>query len=339
MVSITGLSEQTVCNYTQYFRQLVTTALELSGLKCIIRTRPCNIMTRTGLPPHSELSNLFENEDRCIQWLKKHGCFDLERNCPICGTAMVLVAWKPSFRCLKRTCRKEETLGKGSFFASSKLPCSKILQIAYFWLQRIPTKAIISMTSMSEHTVCNFSQYFRQLACSALDLSDCVIGGEGIIVEIDESKFGKRKNHRGHRVEGVWVLGGVERTESRKIFFVEVPNRSADTLLSIIRRHVAPGSIVYTDLWRGYAQLASALNLTHQTVNHSLYFKDPITGIHTNTIEGNWNGVKMRVAPRNRVKRSMDEFAGEMMWRRKHEADLWSGFITALRTVGYEDIE
>jgi hypothetical protein len=46
---------------------------------------------------------------------------------------------------------------------------------------------------------------------------DCAIGGidsngNPIIVEINESKFGKVKYHRGHRVEGVWVVGGVERT-------------------------------------------------------------------------------------------------------------------------------
>ena len=37
------------------------------------------------------------------------------------------------------------------------------------------------------------------------------IGGCGKHVEIDESKFGKRKHWRGHHVEGAWVFGGVER--------------------------------------------------------------------------------------------------------------------------------
>jgi hypothetical protein len=38
------------------------------------------------------------------------------------------------------------------------------------------------------------------------------IGGNGMIVEIDESKFGKRKYNRNHRVEGVWILEMIEKT-------------------------------------------------------------------------------------------------------------------------------
>ena len=39
-----------------------------------------------------------------------------------------------------------------------------------------------------------------------------VIGGQGVEVEIDESKFGKRKYNRGRVVDGHWVFGGMERT-------------------------------------------------------------------------------------------------------------------------------
>ena len=37
------------------------------------------------------------------------------------------------------------------------------------------------------------------------------IGGNGVEVEIDESKFGKCKYYRGHQVEGQWVFGGPEK--------------------------------------------------------------------------------------------------------------------------------
>jgi hypothetical protein len=66
------------------------------------------------------------------------------------------------------------------------------------------------------------------------------IGGEGTTVQIDESKFGKRKktkNGRGHRV---WVFGGVEvgagAWDNNKYFCVVVENRSAATLLPLIEK-------------------------------------------------------------------------------------------------------
>ena len=48
------------------------------------------------------------------------------------------------------------------------------------------------------------------------------IGGPGVVVEIDGSKFGKQKYHKGHRVDGVWVLGMVERAPYQKFILIKI---------------------------------------------------------------------------------------------------------------------
>jgi hypothetical protein len=86
-------------------------------------------------------------------------------------------------------------------------------------------------------------------------------------------------------VEGVWVLGGVEKTQARKVFLAVVPQRNAETLEMVIRQYVKPGSTIITDCWRGYSGLESLdQNYIHRTINHQVGFS--INGINTNTIEG-----------------------------------------------------
>ena len=41
-----------------------------------------------------------------------------------------------------------------------------------------------------------------------------MIGGPGKVVEIGESKFGKKKSHKGHNMEGQWVFGGIGKIEN-----------------------------------------------------------------------------------------------------------------------------
>ena len=57
------------------------------------------------------------------------------------------------------------------------------------------------------------------------------MGGEGTIVELDESLFGKKRKHgRGGSTVQVWVLGLIER-QSGRILTVPVPDRKRATLL------------------------------------------------------------------------------------------------------------
>ena len=117
------------------------------------------------------------------------------------------------------------------------------------------------------------------------------IGGPGKIVEIDESKFGKRKYHRGRRVDEQWVFGGIEREWKNSSFACDVDDRSAATLIPIILRWIKPGTTIISDCWNAYSSLGHN-GYTHLTVNHSLNFVDPTTGAHTNTIESTWRTLK-----------------------------------------------
>ena len=79
-----------------------------------------------------------------------------------------------------------------------------------------------------------------------LEKSSEKIGGVGKIVEIDESKFGKRKFHKGRRVDGVWVFWGIER-ETKRCFFTTVADRTRETLLEIIKNNIQPGTTIISD--------------------------------------------------------------------------------------------
>jgi len=177
--------------------------------------------------------------------------------------------------------------------------------------------------------------HFRRLVADSLDEEDSLIGGPGIIVEIDETKMGKRKYHRGHRVEGVWVVGGVERTDERKVFAISVPDRTSATLRRVIEAHVRPGSIIHTDCWAGYNFLDEMNEYEHRVVNHSRHFRDPVTGVHANTTEGTWCGAKRKTPIRRRTARDVDEHLWEFIWRRKNEARLWDALMDALADTHY----
>jgi len=115
---------------------------------------------------------------------------------------------------------------------------------------------------------------------------------------------------------------------------VVVQDRSEDTLLSLIQENIHPGSIIYSDLWKGYANIRTKLGMEHGTVNHSANFKDQETGVHTNTIEGTWNGFKLAIPARNRVQEKLGERLWAEIWR-KNKDDLWEGFLACLRNTAY----
>ena len=99
------------------------------------------------------------------------------------------------------------------------------------------------------------------------------------------------KGGRGRSLPPVWVFGMVDTTQVPSVGYMEiVDNRDAATLFPIIAHHILPGTILWSDKSGAYNRVTTIPGVAgHQSVNHSLHFKDPTTGVHTNTIESYWN--------------------------------------------------
>jgi len=56
-----------------------------------------------------------------------------------------------------------------------------------------------------------------------------------------------------------------------------------------------------------------------QTVNHSITFVDPVTGVHTQNAESYWNRVKTKFKRMKGVHELMlSSYLDEFMWRERH---------------------
>ena len=118
-------------------------------------------------------------------------------------------------------------------------------------------------------------------------------------------------------VFSIWVFGIVDISFKPSVGFMEiVENRGAEILLPIIQSVVRPGSIVHSDEWRSYRQIQGRTGLSHRTVNHSINFVEPITGVHTQNIESYWNVKKTLIKKMLGCQRKLLHwYLQEYMWR------------------------
>ena len=86
-------------------------------------------------------------------------------------------------------------------------------------------------------------------------------------------------------------------------------------MIPIIQENIAPNTTIYSDQWRAYNGIGElqGYNYQHLTVNHTVNFVDPISGAHTNTIEGLWGCIKTwlktkRGVLNNKLPGYMDEY-------------------------------
>ena len=79
------------------------------------------------------------------------------------------------------------------------------------------------------------------------------------------------------------------------------------------------GTIFCSDGWKAYNRLKEHLDLEdvlHFPVNHSENFVDPITGRHTQTIEGLWRHAKEFLPSFGMKPNDLNTYIGAFLWHR-----------------------
>ncbi|XP_069673350.1 uncharacterized protein [Periplaneta americana] len=259
-------------------------------------------------------SVILKRKNQVLNFLCDHGVLKREATCGRCGGDLKLQESTLNFHCGKKlpkgngeNCGWNVSARKGTFLGNSSLSIEDAFLFVSVLLHLKPPRQqfIKEELGLSNSTIVNCYSFCREIFIGCIQEDSSLIGGKGITVELGEAKFGKIKYQSGRIVKGQWVFGGLDR-KSRKTFLVPVKSRDSDTLLSVIKRYILPGTTIVSDCWRAYSCLEEE-DYVHLAENNTYNFVDPVAGANTNTIRRVWREVRSNI-PRFGMKKN--HFAG-----------------------------
>lgn len=236
---------------------------------------------------------IFQDAAKAREWLESL-LWANGRSCGYCGTLEASTPLKGRegyYQC--KACRKQFTVMVGTVFERSHIPLNKWLMAAF--LLAASKKGISAHQGHRMLGITYKSAWFMwhrlREAMRAGQLPP--LGGEGMVVEADETYFGNlppekapiRKNPKrpkfgpGHKRA---IVSLVERGGKARSFYAE--NAHVEKVAKIVRENVAKETRLHTDTSRVYTAVGREF-ADHETVNH--FKKEFARGdVTTNSIEG-----------------------------------------------------
>jgi len=235
-----------------------------------------DVLDRADLPfPHSlpEFQRLFPDDAACAAYLEKARWGD-GFACPHCGTTGEPFYFenRPGvLRC--RKCRKNTGLTVGTVMERSHTPLN-----VWFWAAYLVASQTPGMSAVQFQRQLGLSRYetafqiLHKLRSGLVRPNQDRIGGQPKNhVEVDETWVGGRTRGEGrgvhhkvlvscaievrHRKPGTKLDNRKNGRYAGRVRLAVVFDRSAGSLCGFVESAVAPGSLIVTDDWSGYAGL------------------------------------------------------------------------------------
>jgi transposase-like protein len=243
----------------------------------------------------------FQDPDVCLDFMVGLRWPDGRVICPTCGAANPrFISTRRLWECKNKHARRQFSIKVGTIFEDSPVALDKWL--AAMWMLASSKNGVSSYELARSVGVTQKTAWFmlQRIRLAMQSSDDDQFGGR---VEVDETYFGgaarfQHESKRRHVGTGgigkVAVMGLLERhgpDGHSAIRAKVVPNARRQTLGPEVRRHVAPGSEVYTDALRSYSDLDA--HYIHQVINHAERYAEG--EVHTNGIENFWSLLKRSI--------------------------------------------
>jgi hypothetical protein len=247
------------------------------------------------MPSFLEFATIISNINTLLIFLRDKNLLSSGKYCEACEVWMVHVKDKYKqdryiWRC--NSCKRKASIRQNSFWQDQSLSLKVYISLLYLFATNIPASIALAMLSpdISINTIHQWYSFFRDIISRYL--IDHPVHFNDEIVEIDESKWGKkRKYQRGNPGPNhPWIFGMLGRLSQKVALFI-VNRRRAVDLVPRIQAYAHPNCTIHSDDWRAYRRLGQHFQ-SHNIVVHDQHFVDPVTGAHTNGIEGFWAHAK-----------------------------------------------
>jgi transposase-like protein len=282
---------------------------------------------------------IFQNEAKAREWLEAR-VWANGVTCPHCGNADAEKITKLEgdahragvYQCNEKECRQQFTVTVGTVFERSKIPLTKWL--AALFLMTASKKGVSAHQVHRMLGVSYKSTWFMMHRLREAMRSGGLepLGGEGKVVEADETYFGKAEEDRvspqrkgrpyihGKKRSNRPILSLVERGGSVRSFYVAVANQA--TVAQIVRENVHRESRLHTDESRLYPPVGKEF-AAHETIRHTA--KEYVRGdVTTNTIESYFSVFKrgMRGVYQHCGEKHLHRYLAEFDFRYNNRAGL-----------------
>lgn len=253
----------------------------------------------------TEAIRYFSDPDVCLEYAKALRWPDGEVRCPRCGSSAVwFLKSTRTWKCSGDHDKQKFSVKVGSLMEDSPLGLDKWL--AGIWMLANCKNGISSYEIARDLGITQKSGWFllQRIRLAMQTGTFEKIAGE---VEVDETFIGGKArfmhaHKRKEKIKGtggsgkVAVMGLLARhghggKKHSTVRTQVVATRKRYELAAAVRRHVEPGSAVFTDELASYSQLAP--DYIHNVINHAeCYVKD---NVHTNGMENFWSLLKRSI--------------------------------------------